>query len=69
LIENVITDALYRNKGLATQCLEYAKELARRENCYKIMLLTGSKKDSTLHFYEKAGYNREDKTAFIQWIQ
>lgn len=32
------------------------------------MLLTGSKKESTLKFYEQAGYNRNDKTAFIQWI-
>lgn len=68
-VENVITDALYRNKGLATQCLDYAKEIAIKENCYKLMLLTGSKMDSTLNFYEEAGYNRNDKTAFIQWIQ
>ena len=39
-----------------------------KENCYKMMLLTGSKKPETLHFYEKAGYNSNDKTAFIQWI-
>lgn len=68
LIENVITDALYRNRGLATRCLEYAKEIALKQNCYKLMLLTGSKMDTTLSFYEKAGYNRKDKTAFIQWI-
>lgn len=67
-IENVITDERHRNKGLATQCLNYAKEIAIRENCYKIMLLTGSKKESTLGFYRKAGYNSNDKTAFIQWI-
>lgn len=67
-VENVITDERYRGKGLATQCLNYAKELAEKENCYKMMLLTGSKKESTLRFYERAGYNRKDKTAFIQWI-
>ncbi len=67
-VENVITDERYRGKGLATKCLKYAEELARRENCYKMMLLTGSKKESTLYFYEKAGYNRNDKTAFIQWL-
>ena len=67
-VENVVTDASYRNRGLATQCLNYAKEIALRENCYKMMLLTGSKKNSTFRFYEKAGYNRNDKTAFIQWI-
>lgn len=67
-IENVITDENYRKRGLATACLNYAKEIALKENCYKMMLLTGSKKESTLHFYEQAGYNRNDKTAFIQWL-
>ena len=67
-IENVVTSAAYRRKGLATACLDYAKELAKKENCYKMMLLTGSKEESTLRFYEAAGYNRKDKTAFIQWI-
>ena len=37
-------------------------------HCYKIMLLTGSKEESTLNFYRNAGYNSSDKTAFIQWI-
>lgn len=68
LIENVITDKNYRNRGLATQCLNFAKEIAIKENCYKMMLLTGSKEESTLNFYRKAGYNSDDKTAFIQWI-
>lgn len=68
LIENVITDASYQKKGIATACLNYAKEIALKENCYKIMLLTGSKENSTLSFYEKAGFNRHDKTAFIQWL-
>ena len=67
-IENVITHENYRNKGLATACLDYAKKIAEDENCYKLMLLTGSKKESTLNFYRQAGYNSEDKTAFIQWI-
>ena len=44
------------------------KDIANAEECYKMMLLTGSKTDSTLRFYENAGYNRNDKTAFIQWL-
>lgn len=67
-VENVITDEKYRKQGLATECLNFAKRIAEKENCYKLMLLTGSKKESTLNFYRKAGYNSEDKTAFIQWI-
>ena len=67
-IENVVTHTDYRGKGYATACLNYAKEIAQKANCYKIMLLTGSKNDRTLNFYKKAGYNSEDKTAFIQWL-
>ena len=67
-IENVITDEKYRGKGLATACLDFARDIAVRENCYKMMLLTGSKESATLRFYERAGYNKNDKTAFIQWL-
>lgn len=69
LVENVITHPEYRGKGYATQILGYAKKLAVDKQCYKIMLMTGSKKDTTLRFYEKAGYSKEDKTAFIQWLR
>lgn len=68
VVENVITDEKYRNKGLATKCLDFAKQIAINRNCYKIMLLTGSKLESTIKFYEHAGYNRNDKTAFIRWL-
>lgn len=67
-IENVVTHAEYRGKGYATECLNYAKEIAEKADCYKMMLLTGSKDRKTLDFYEKAGYNSTDKTAFIQWL-
>ena len=67
-IENVVTHADHRGKGYAGECLEYAGQIAEKENCYKMMLLTGSKQESTLRFYEQAGYNRNDKTAFIQWL-
>lgn len=69
LVENVITHVQYRKKGYAAQLLNYARDLAKKEHCYKIMLLTGSKIESTLRFYEGAGYNRNDKTAFIQWLE
>ena len=67
-IENVVTHEDYRGKGCTGECLEYARQIAEKENCYKMMLLTGSKKQETLRFYEKNGYNSSDKTAFIQWL-
>ena len=68
-IENVVTHSDYRGRGYATECLNYAKEIALGENCYKMMLLTGSRQESTLNFYAGAGYNSTDKTAFIQWLK
>ena len=67
-VENVVTHEEYRGKGYATVCLNYARKIAEENNCYKMMLLTGSKKQSILDFYSKAGYNSTDKTAFIQWL-
>ena len=68
-IENVVTHSAYRGKGYATECLNFAKELAVKSDCYKMMLLTGSRKETTLNFYNRAGYNSTDKTAFVQWLE
>lgn len=67
-LENVVTHSDHRKKGLATACLNFAKELAIKANCYNIALLTGAKDESTLKFYESAGYKRNEKTGFIQWL-
>lgn len=68
-IENVVTSEKYRGKGYASQCLDYARNIAIENNCYKMMLLTGTKEEKTLAFYKNAGYNSEDKKAFIQWLE
>lgn len=68
LIENVITDLNYRKKGYATKALNTAVEIAKDNNCYKVMLLTSSKKEETLKFYEQAGFIRGKKTGFIKNI-
>ena len=68
LIENVVTHEDHRRCGYASACLKYAVELANDAGCYKIMLLTGAKDEGILGFYRKAGFNCEDKTAFIRWM-
>ena len=55
-VENVVTHVDFRGNGYACECLDYIRNIAERENCYKIMLLTGSKKPETLHF----SYNYAD---------
>lgn len=67
LIENVVTYPPYRRCGYATAVLHYALNEAWREGCYKVMLLTGSKLELTLRFYQKAGFKRGIKTGFIAY--
>ncbi|WP_222428187.1 GNAT family N-acetyltransferase [Sporomusa sp. KB1] len=55
LIENVVTHQDYQNKGYATAILRKANEIAKEKNCYKVMLMTSSKEESTLRFYDKVG--------------
>lgn len=66
LVENVITDSNYRKKGYATKALNMAMDIAKDNYCYKVMLLTGSKREETLKFYEQAGFIRGIKTAFVK---
>ena len=68
IVENVVTHPDFRGNGYATAVLDAARNLARQNHCYKISLTTGTKQDSTMNFYRRAGYNSADKTAFVQWL-
>jgi GNAT superfamily N-acetyltransferase len=65
LIENVVTHSDFRRKGYGTRVLKKALQIAWEHNCYKVMLLTGSKQEGTLKFYENAGFKRGVKTGFV----
>jgi len=67
VIENVVTAPNFRQQGLGTAVLRHALADAWAENCYKVMLLTGSKRESTLRFYEQAGFRRDVKTGFVAY--
>ncbi|MBB5573204.1 MULTISPECIES: GNAT family N-acetyltransferase [Rhizobium] len=63
LIENVVTHADHRQRGHARALIKTAIATAWEKNCYKVMLLTGSKEPATLRFYAKCGFT-QDKTGF-----
>jgi len=65
LIENVVTHTNYRRRGFGAAVLKFALAAAWARNCYKVMLMTGSKNEDTLRFYENAGFQRGDKTGFV----
>ena len=64
LIENVVTDRQHRQRGYGRKIVEHAIDLARQQGCYRVTLMTGSRREETLRFYEAAGLRRNTKTAF-----
>ena len=56
LIENVVTHTDYRGRGFGQAILGHALNDAWDAGCYKVMLMTGSKKPETIAFYEKCGF-------------
>jgi GNAT superfamily N-acetyltransferase len=60
-----VTHADHRNQGHGKAVLVQALSFAWSVGCYKVMLLTGSKDQATLQFYESAGFDRHEKQAFI----
>jgi GNAT superfamily N-acetyltransferase len=65
VVENVVTHAEHRRQGHATALLKAALADAWAARCYKVMLLTGRKDEGTFRFYEAAGFDRNEKQAFI----
>jgi GNAT superfamily N-acetyltransferase len=65
VIENVVTHASHRNKGFGKAILAHALTHAWSSNCYKVMLLTGRKDGATFQFYESAGFDPNEKQAFL----
>ena len=54
VIENVVTHTVHRGDGWGRALLQRTLAHAWRERCYKVMLMTGSKDENTLRFFECA---------------
>jgi GNAT superfamily N-acetyltransferase len=65
LIENVVTHRAHRGRGHGKAVLKAALDFAWSRQCYKVMLMTGRLDDGTFSFYEKAGFKRHEKEAFV----
>jgi GNAT superfamily N-acetyltransferase len=67
LVENVVTHREYRNRGFGTALLTHALECAWREDCYKVMLLSGRREQNVFRLYEKVGFVRGVKEGLIAY--
>ncbi|WP_460661951.1 GNAT family N-acetyltransferase [Kribbella swartbergensis] len=64
VIENVVVDADRRGRGLGKRIMAGTLQAAKDAGCYKVMLMTGSRKVSTHAFYKACGFGG-GKTAYV----
>jgi GNAT superfamily N-acetyltransferase len=64
-IENVVTLESHRKRGIGSAVMKAALDVAWGAGCYKVMLMTGSVRQGIHHFYEQAGFDRQEKIAFV----
>lgn len=65
IIENVVTYQALRNQGYGKAMMKHALDMAWSHGCYKVMLQTGSARESTHNFYQSCGFSANDKFAFV----
>jgi GNAT superfamily N-acetyltransferase len=56
LVENVVVAASRRRTGVATRLFEAVTDLAVREDCYKVQLISRSDRVDAHAFYRSCGY-------------
>ncbi|MET0233086.1 MAG: GNAT family N-acetyltransferase [Kibdelosporangium sp.] len=56
VVENVVVAAAARRSGVGSALMAAAVELARESNCYKIQLVTNSRRETTHSFYAACGF-------------
>ena len=65
VIENVVVDSGRRGTGLGKAIMGATLQAAWDAGCYKVMLQTGSRRESTHAFYRRCGFDPDDKTAYV----
>ncbi|MFB6723167.1 GNAT family N-acetyltransferase [Kribbella sp. NPDC056345] len=65
VVENVIVDAARRGTGIGKAVMAGTLQAAWDAGCYKVMLLTGSKRESTHAYYRACGFVAGAKTGFV----
>ncbi|WP_194896434.1 GNAT family N-acetyltransferase [Catenulispora pinisilvae] len=65
VIENVVVEKALRGTGLGKRIMAATLQVAWDAGCYKAMLMTGSRRPSTLAFYKACGFSPDAKSAFL----
>jgi len=58
LLEDIFVDENYREKGIGTQLVKRAIELAKELNCYKIIATSRFERENIHEWYQKLGFKK-----------
>lgn len=56
VVEYVVVDEKYRGRGIGRELMDYARGLAEKAGCYKIMLTSDNRREDAHEFYESIGF-------------
>lgn len=56
VVDNMVVDPNYRDQGIGKKIMMKAMELARQNDCYKMMLYSNESRVRAHEFYKKLGF-------------
>jgi ribosomal protein S18 acetylase RimI-like enzyme len=57
-VENLIVDVAHRRRGIGRALMDYALARAREAGCYKLQLMSSTKRREAHWFYRRLGFKR-----------
>ena len=61
-VDDLCVDVSYQNRGIGKELLAYAKELAKKNNCYNLTLHVNALNQNAISFYEACGLQKSSYT-------
>lgn len=65
IIEDIAVDPGYQGQGIGKAMMLFAMDLAREEQCYKIVISSNIKRVNAHKFYEKLGFRIHGYSFFV----
>lgn len=66
IVEDVVVDNEYKSKGIGRKMMEYAIDICRDNNCYKLTLSSSLHRERAHKFYENLGFKKHGYSFLIE---
>jgi GNAT superfamily N-acetyltransferase len=66
VVEDVIVDSAYRSMGIGKRMMEFAIDICRKNQCYKLTLSSNLHRERAHRFYESLGFKKHGYSFLIE---